>query len=157
MGVLKKIYQSGKVSWFIDYYDVNGKRTRKSFPTKRQAENALAHYKNQRFEEKIMGVKRNPKFYFSEMIEKYLEYSRVTFSLDSHSTNIAANKSFSPFLENKFIDEISLNDIEEYKTYRLQVVKPATLNRNLTTLKRKFNLACEWEMASKLSPIKSRK
>ena len=153
MAIFKKKTKSGKTSWYIDYYDNSGKRKRKSFRTKRQAEDALAHYKQIRFEENVMGVKRQPKVYFEEMAEEFLKYSKARYGKASHQTNESAIKSVMPFLGGKYIDEITLKDFESYKTFRLQTVKPATLNRNITTLKRMFNIAEEWGLMEKsISP-----
>ena len=144
MGIYRRQNPSGEIIYGIDYYDGQGKRIKKIIGSKRMAEAALAKLKTKRFEEKIMGVKRQAKIYFLELAEKYEKYSKVTFNRDSHNTNMAGMNSFLPYLGNKYINEITINNIEEYKLARLHEVKPATLNRNLTTLKRMLNLACEW-------------
>lgn len=159
MAIFKRKNRSGTISWFIDYYDNSGKRIRKSFPIKSQAEDALAHFKQMRYEENVMGIKRKPKYYFEELAEEYLKYSKTRFGKASHQTNEAAVKSFLPFFSSKYLDEINLKDIESYKTFRLQVVKPATLNRNINTLKRMFNLAEEWgfigeSLSSKIKKVR---
>lgn len=145
MSIYKRSNPSGETVWGIDYYDATGKRVKKIIGmSKRLAEAALAKVKTTKFEEQIMGVKRPERILFSELAKQYEEYSKVTFSKKSHANHTGAIKGFLEYFGDKFLDDINLKDVEDYKLDRLREVKSATVNRNLNILKRMFNLAYEW-------------
>jgi len=146
MGLFQK---RGK--WFIDY-TYHGKRVRECVGTsKRMAENALAVRKTEllqgRYQMKKIGNIR-----FSEFAKTYMEYAKV--EKKSWLRDQVALNSMLPHLGNYYLNAITARIIEEYKAHRSKEVKPATTNRDLSTLRHLLNTAVKWEMLA-VSPYKN--
>lgn len=87
-------------------------------------------------------------------IQKYLEYSKTHHSPMNYRSNAySLNGPFLSFLKRKnikFLAQVTPEIIEHYKAFRLKgeskikKVKPATLNRQLNTLKPMFKKLVEW-------------
>jgi len=89
---------------------------------------------------------------FDELVKDYLDYSKANHRSYKRSVTIA--KVLLRFLGAKRLSEISSFDVERYKVDRKKdEVALSTINRELTVLKRMFNLAIEWE-ATNTNPVK---
>jgi integrase len=102
-------------------------------------------------------------------IEKYLEYSKLHHSPMNYQCNSYILKGpFLSFIKRKnikFLNQVTLEVIENYKALRLKgelkikKIKPITLNRQLNTLKPMFKKFVEWEYLrsnpfDKVSPVR---
>jgi len=154
MSIRKRTYPSGKTSWYADWYDAQGRRRRKAFPTKKQAEDCLSYQKTIRFEEKIMGVKRFQKYYFKELKDRFLKFSKAQKKLRTYESYVLRMSHLNKFFSDKFLQDITPAQIDAYKTYRLQLVSPSTVNRELACLRNALNRAVEWGMIESIPQIK---
>jgi len=138
------IFQKGN-NWYIDYY-VKGRRKRKKIgPSKKLAMQVLNDVQVKIAKEEYLGVYEEKKISFSKYSKQYLEYSRVNkaFSTYSRHDRISINR-LEPYFKNKYIYEITPQMIERYKAKRLETVSPASVNRELATLKNMFTIAIKW-------------
>lgn len=85
-------------------------------------------------------VKKKCLIKLSDMISKYLEYSKINKASYTHDKTYS--KYWLEFFGNKLISEIKSIDIEGYKSFRLNKnIKPATVNRELNSLSKMFSIA----------------
>jgi len=137
------LYKRGQV-WHMSFV-YKGKRCRKSTGTedKKLAQRILDKVKGQVAEGK--WFQKLPERSFEQMMEKFL---------DEHASKKTSYRTFAGHVENMttFFGNCSLFQItprliNEYKNKRhSDGVKSATINRELATLKKAFNLALkEWE------------
>ena len=137
--------KEGKKIWHIDYYDNRGKRIRETIGTsKKLAETVLQKRKVQIAENRFLDIKKKPKITLKELINLYLkEFSKP--NKRSYIGDVSrANNLLSYFGENKLVAEITPLDIEKFKAYRKDKVKPATINRELALLKHVYTKGIEW-------------
>jgi len=92
----------------------------------------------------IENVKRSPTL--AGFCEAYIEYVK------SHNKSWRRSKDITSNLKRFFggstkICNISNAQVEKYKTFRLNHVKPATINRELACLKHIYNTAIKWGKA----------
>lgn len=139
------LYKRGEV-WWMDFV-YKGRRYRKSTETD---DRKLAR----RIHDKIKGQIAEGKWFehppgeektFREMVTKYLK---------EHVSKLISEKSFQGYAKNllSFFGDYTLSEItprlvNEYKTKRREDgLKPSSINRELATMKKAFNLAIkEWE------------
>ena len=150
MGVFKK----GK-NWYIDYY-VQGRRKRERIgPNKAQARVVLQKRKVELAERKFLDIQRHERVKFEDMAKTYIEaYSRP--NKRSFRRDEISLKNLIMFFGGKYLHEVIPLDIEKYRVKRLQVVTPATVNRELACLKHMFNKAKEWGKVSNNPALKVR-
>lgn len=131
-------------NWHIDYRLPNGKRRREKIGTsKKLAETVLAKRKVQIAEGKFLDVRKNVKIKFEDFANEYLNiHSKINKkSWKSDEYNL---KSLKKYFGGKFLFAITVRDIEQFKNNRLVDVAPATVNRELATLKTMFTKAVLW-------------
>ena len=89
------------------------------------------------------GLRRLKKTTVGKMCEEYLEYAKVNhLSWKSDRSRLKTLVHFwGPHTQ---LDQISTKQIERFKASRLVRVKSATLNREVSLLKRLLNVAIEW-------------
>jgi integrase len=132
-------------TYFIDYM-LNGKRKREAVgPDKRQAELALKKRKIEIAEGKFFDVKKEKKIKFDDFARTYRElHSKVNHRPSVARRNLVSLKNLSSSFSGKYLSEITPQLIERYKSARIKSVSPATVNRELATLKSMFNKAILW-------------
>ncbi len=139
------LYRRGRVWWMSFIY--KGKRYRKSTETedrklaRRIYDKVKGEIAEGKWFERLPGEERT----FREMMQKYLdEYASKKVS--ARSFQGYAKKPIS-YLGDYLVSEITPKIINEYKIRRRNDgVGPSTINRELATMKRAFNLAIkEWE------------
>ena len=138
-------FKRGKVWWMRFNYE--GQQIRKSTQTgdRRLAERiyrkVMGDIAEGRWFEKLPGDEKT----FSELMDKYLA---------EHVVKLRSERSFRGYAKNLkshfgvyVVTRISPKMINEYKVKRLrQGLKPASVNRELATMKKAFNLALkEWQ------------
>src|SRR5262245_7126092 len=143
------VYKRGRI-WWIDFHDQAGNRVQESCHTtsKRDAAKLLAL--------RQADVARH-QFHapctitLDEFATKYVEYAMA--NKRSWDRDVQMLNHFKAFFGKCTLPEISALRVEEYKSYRITVVKKATVNRELTLLKRLFNLARVWDLFHNNNPV----
>ena len=140
MGVYLK-----KNKYFIDYC-FNGRRIRESIgPSKTIAELALKKRRIEIAEGKYLDKKREDRVKFDDFAKTYRElHSKVNHRPSVIRRNKVIIKNLSTRFSGKYLSEITPQLIEHYKSTRIKEVAPATVNRELATLKCMFNKAMAW-------------
>ena len=144
------IFKKGK-TWYIDYY-VNGRRNREAVgSSKKPAESILAKRRVQVVENRFLDIESRPNVKFEQLATQYLEYAKTnkrSWERDARSIRVLDG-----WFHGKKLFEITALQIENYKSARVRVVSPPTVNRELACFKHMFTKAIEWEMATK-NPVK---
>lgn len=141
MGLVKR----GEIWWMSFVYE--GRQVRRSTGTadKRLAEAILGKIRAQIVEGRFFEKPKEEPHTFEELMERYLtEHAarRANRQREQYCVN-----NLKGFFGNPQLSHITPKQIVTYKNKRFaDGVKPATINRELTTLKKAFNLARrEWE------------
>ncbi len=81
---------------------------------------------------------------FAEFSKEYIEYAKG--NKKSWDRDMYAIRKLLPYFDNKKLTEISPILIEKYKLSRKQVVATQTINKDLSILRRIFNIAISWNI-----------
>ena len=143
---MARIYQvDGKkgARWYLDY-QVEGRRVRKRIgKSKRIAELALADIEV-KLERKEAGFAIKDRA-LPAFIEEYLRYAEANKAKKSYERDVLTLKHFTGFIEADKLSGVTATKLEAYKAHRRENgAKPATLNRELNTIKAMFNKAVAW-------------
>jgi integrase len=154
------IYQrktkSGKIRWYLDYRNVTGKRIQKvamNAITREEAKVALREEVAKAFDSEFRTKRKREKIKFKEFAELYIEnYAKVNKkSWRGDLYRIEAN--MIPFFGTLELQEIDPLLIEKYRAERLKAdVTKSTVNREITIMKKMFNLAIDWSF-TELNPV----
>lgn len=139
--------------WYTDFWH-NGKRYRRSWgPVSKSA----AIKKHSKFRTEVFDGKYHQKakrIRFEVFAEKYLEHARLNKKPSSARRNESSINMLMPHFKGKLLSSIHPFTVERYKkTRRDEGAKPATVNRDVATLKNMVNKAAEWGYLSQ-NPIK---
>jgi integrase len=152
----KIIKREGKnaTSWVVDYFTPEGKRRRKFFPLKKDAEaylgKVLASKKEGRYHD-VFDIKKETLTTFNQLADEYVKnyqdqkcFSNLKYYLVKEYRRVFGDRRLS---------EISFLDLEKYRNQRkatpAKTGKPrtvATVNREMSVLRHIFSKAVEWEM-----------
>jgi len=77
---------------------------------------------------------------------KILEFNKTSISSTTNEIYLRVLNDLQIFYGDILISELSTDELERYKNWRLQTVKPATVNIEIITLRRMFNLALKWKI-----------
>lgn len=139
--------------WQLDYFDPNGKRIRKNFKLKKEAEAELAKRVSLIHEGRYLDVKKDLKVTLGELVERYLEnYGKEPGYLKSKKFSI--DLILDHFDESTLIAKITYGDLETFRnrlkrTNNTRIHKPyavASVNRIMSTLRHLFSKGVEWEL-----------
>lgn len=144
----------------IEKFDIwinqSGKRKYKVVLNARTKEEALLALESERM--KVLaneyGLKYVPQVVkFPHLVEQYLEnYAKINNRAWKRDRDCMKNMEV--FFGDCCLKDITPYQIEKYKAYRMrQGVKPNTVNRELSVLKRAFSLAIDWNMAQE-NPVR---
>lgn len=147
-------YKKGD-NWYIDYY-IHGRRKREKIgPSKALAEIVLKKRKVEIAEGKFLDKKKIEKIKFESFSRQFLDlHSKI--NKKSWQTDIYHVQALNSFFKGMYLHQITVEDIERFKAERSnqettkskaekpQKVSPATVNRELATLKCIFNKAIAW-------------
>ena len=142
--------------WEISFIDNDGKRHRASTKTvdRELAQKILDSVRGKVAEEKWLSRFPGESISFREMMEKYLE---------EHASKLASARDLAGYAKNLcsffgdcLLTRITPRLISEYKVKRRKDgVKPATINRELASMKKAYNLAMkEWQWVSENPVLK---
>jgi hypothetical protein len=148
---MAKIRKRGN-SYQIDYIDPNGKRVRKSFEKKKDAEAELGKRVSLIAENRYLDVKKDYKTTFRELLVKYKENYRDQPSFENWKRFCIENFKVH-FGEETRLSNIRFVDLETYRNkLKLKLTKhnglraDATVNREMGVLRHIFSKAVEWDM-----------
>jgi hypothetical protein len=153
---MAKLRVMGK-SYYADFYDHNGKRQRIPIGkvgviTKTMAQSALKALVGEVVQGRFNLEENKKSIPFSKLADDYLKWANVNHRC-SWRDKVVINFALK-FFERKPISKITSWDMERYKKERKELgKKPETINRELTVLKRMFNLAIQWNL-TKTNPVK---
>lgn len=137
------IRKRGK-TWYVDYY-YQGKRHGKAISKhKRLAELTLKDIEVKIAKKEHLGIHDSNKILLSSFANKYLEYSKANKTPQTYRRDIINLDHLNAFFDNHYLHEITPEKIEKYKSERLEKVKPASVNREVATLKNLYTKAIEW-------------
>lgn len=153
------VYQKGE-DWYIDYYASGRRKREKIGPSKKLAETVLKKRKVEIAEGKFLDILRRERIKIGEFAETFLNLhskpNKKSWKSDEYNL-----KAILPFFKGRYLYDIMAQDIEKYKAERAndivggnKKVSPATVNREIATLKTMFSKAVAWGKL-KDSPAKS--
>jgi integrase len=152
----KVIKRQGKrgVSWVVDYLDPEGKRKRKFFPLKKDAEaylgKVVAAKREGRYHD-VFDVKKGNHTTFNELADEYVENYRTQRCFPRLKYYLV--RIYREAFGDRRLASITYLDLQTFRNQRkatpLRSGKPrtdATVNREMTTLKHILNKGVEWGM-----------
>jgi len=161
MATFKKIATKEGIAWMVDYYDPQGRRIKKRFKKKAEAEAYLAKVvtsiKEEKYED-IFEKKKAATVTFDELANHYEEIYRQQRSFYNFKKEIiqTLRAAFGP----RHLSRITYLDLEKHRnirkatpTWRREPRSDARVNRELSVLKHMLNKAVEWGMLE-ISPFK---
>ena len=158
MGVFKRAIKGKDGSkheyWYIDYV-LDGRRKWESVGqvgtfSKEHAKKLLALRKTEILQGKFNAPKPKAIPTFSEFARDYLEFAKG--NKKSWDRDMYALRSLEPFFGNYKLTDISPILIEKYKLERKQGVSNSTVNKELSIMRRMFNVAISWDKC-KSNPV----
>ncbi|MBN1481464.1 site-specific integrase [candidate division KSB1 bacterium] len=146
MPVYKKVRKDGTSAWYYDFC-YRGQRYRAvGGTTKTQALRIQEKVRSMVMlgEYGLVAQVKDPKF--EDFAVTYLQRRQ---HLRSQKRDNLSVRTLTPFFRGRTLKRISAGDIEDYISKRLAEGRaPATVNRELTCLKRMYNLAIKWKEAT---------
>src|SRR6266550_3589293 len=138
------IYKRGN-SWCVGFV-VNGRRVRETVgPNKRIAERVLSLRMTQVLENRYFPPNRQlGRMPFKDFAQMYLE--REGPLLKSIRTERNRVLAWAREFGSRPLGQIARTEIEAWRRERMSKCRPATINRDLSRLRRMFSLAVEWEL-----------
>jgi integrase len=148
---MAKIRKRG-TSYQIAYFDPNGKRVRKSFKKRKDAEAELGKRVSLIAEGRYLDVKKDYTTTLKELLEKYRENYQNQSSYQTMK-RFSLENFRSYFGEDTKLYNIKYMDLETYRNhFQRKATKSggiranATINREIACLRHLFSKAIEWEM-----------
>ena len=148
---MAKVRKRGK-SWQIDYFDPNGRRVRRSYAKKKDAEAELGKRVSLKAEGRYLDVKKELKTTFGELAGRYDENYQHQGSYQRNKRAYIENFK-AHFGEDTRLGNIRYADLETYRNQlRSKLTRHGTLrseasvNREMSCLHHLFTKAVEWEM-----------
>jgi len=138
------IYRRGQ-SWCVGF-TVNGRRVRETVgPNKKIAERVLSLRMTQVLENRYFPPNRQlGRMPFKDFAQMYLE--REGALLKSIRTERNRVLAWAREFGNRPLGQITRTEIEAWRREKMARCRPATINRDLSRLRRMFSLAVEWEL-----------
>ncbi|MBN2845530.1 MAG: site-specific integrase [Deltaproteobacteria bacterium] len=148
MGVIRK----RGIAWQIDYVDPIGKRVRKTFKKKKEAEAELGKRVSLMAEGRYLDVKKDYRTTFEELLIKYEEnFGNQTSFRTSKKKYVENFKKY--FGDESLLANIRYVHVETYRnglrqkiTRKKTLRKDASVNREMSCLHHLFSKGVEWEM-----------
>lgn len=152
MGLVKKVNKNGETVWYIRYTappDGTRRTTNDKWeavgPSKREAEAVLAKRKTQIREGKFFEVSAGAHLPYSELIDRYLRYSKTAKKPRTYLLDLGLARQIRPALGEYKLKDLTPARVLRYVDTHLQAGKaPATVNTHLAFIKHSFSKAVEW-------------
>ena len=140
-------------NWYVDFY-AHGKRIRKKVgPDKKLAKSIVRKKMVEVAENRFLNVSKNKDVKFKDFGKQFIELHskqhKKSWKSDFYNLN-----TLSSVFGGRFLYEIAPKAIEEFKAKRSENVSPATVNRELATLKTMLSKAVQWDILEN-SPAKN--
>jgi integrase len=160
MATIRKRQGKKGVSWQIDYFDPTGKRVRRSFKKKKDAEAELGKRISLKAENRYLDVKKDYKNTLGELTEKYTVNYQIQVSFQNSKKTYLENFK-EHFGKDTLLANIRYVELETYRNHLRQkpitikkgdheIIKglrtDAAVNREMSCLHHIFTKAVEWEM-----------
>ena len=169
--------KGGNIRWYLDYRDRSGNRIKELVPlaaTQWEAVLALQEAVRKEFDAEYGLKRQREKTTFKELsamyLEDYAKQNKKSWKDDQY--RIEAN--MNPYFEDAELSDITPQQIEQYKAKRKadfvlpkskkknqstkskkpKLVSPSTINREITILKKMFNLAIDWNLIEQNPVVK---
>jgi len=149
MGVFKRRITSNKkesVFWYIRY-SLNGKDKWESVGKVGEITKTVAERKLQEVKRKIrMGVYEYDENITLQSLEnEYITHVKEIKELRTWKKRKQHYQTLKAFFKDKTLCQITPKDIEDFKLFRIKKLKPASVNRELETLRHIINVAKRWK------------
>jgi len=147
---MARVFKKHKKSanWWIDYKDRFGRRKREKVgPNHELAVQVLGERLKRVTQEKELGIRHIETMSFKDFSQKYLD-THAKPNKNSWERDAIIIKHLTPFFKDRFVTEITAEDIEKYKVKRSGMVSKSTVNRELDCVKTMFAKAVEWGNAN---------
>ena len=140
---MPRIYKRSD-KWYVDY-TYRGKRYRKSVgKDKKIAELILKDYEVKIAKGEFLGITDDKKILFEDFVKEYLDYAKINKAPSTYHGDFKRFKAnLLAFFSGKYLKEIDISIIEQFKTMRIAKVKGSTINRDLALLKHLFTKAID--------------
>ena len=148
---MARVFKKNKKSadWWIDYKDRFGRRRREKVgPNHELAVQVLGERLKRVTQEKELGIRHIETMSFKDFSQKYLDTHAKPNKRSWERDQIIIDKHLVPFFKDRFVTEITAEDIEKYKVKRSGMVSKSTVNRELDCVKTMFAKAVEWGNAN---------
>jgi integrase len=144
------IYQRrDRAGYWISYTDAQGRRKQCKVEanTLTQARDTLRNKAHAAEKQRVLGYAPPGKETFAEVMPRYLAHQRARLTAAAYArtkgiVETHLKESFGPMK----LAEIRRGDVQKYVTERSAAVGPASVVRELNTLKHLLNLAVDWEL-----------
>ncbi len=139
------LYRRGKIFWYAIRYQ--GTRIQESLGTdnKKLAEKLYAKVLTDLIEGRYFDKPKD--ITMNEVIDRYMKEFSPMLSATSHERNSLSASHIKSAIGGYLIGDARPSVISQYKAERLQKVLPSTVRKELTFLRRVFNIAIdEWEL-----------
>jgi integrase len=144
------VFRRGKIYWF--HFEFRGRRIQESsgFQNKTAALKVEAKRRTDLLERRVGFTKSKPIPKFDDFSKQFLEWSKQQHRPKTHELHELNCETLKRFFRGKYLDEITREMVEDFKSARKQerivwsknrVVTGATVNRALTTLKLMYHQA----------------
>jgi hypothetical protein len=140
------LYKRGG-AWCVNFKTAEGQRVRETVgPNRKIAEKVLSLRMVQVLENRYFPAQRTlGRMPFNEFAQMYIDRVVVPL-LKSVRTESNRVKSWIKVFNARPIGELNRSEIEAWRRGRMTTCKPATINRDLSRLRRKLNIAVEWDL-----------
>lgn len=145
-------YKRGE-HWYATAYDHGRRVYIKAGPSKKVAEQIERDLKTKIVKGEYLGIYDERRVLFRDFIPRYLDYSKANKRPESASRDARSLKALAESFGDRYLSEITPELIEAHKERRLQAVAPASVNKELATLKHLYSLAMKWKYVSR-NPVK---
>ena len=133
-------YKRGN-NWYATAYDHGRRVYIKAGSSKKVAEQIERDLQTKILKEEYLGIYDEKRVLFRDFIPRYLSYSQANKQPTSSSRDEGSLKALAASFGDRYLSEITAEMIEAHKERRLESVKPATVNKELATLKHLYTLA----------------
>ena len=134
-------------SWYIDYY-AGGRRIKEKVGlSKGEAQRALAVRRAQVIQGRFQLPIRKTAITFEQLAHRYKEFAKT--NKRGYHTDRYRVQTLVRIFRNRKLSDLTAWDAEKFKLARAKQVRPATVNRELTTLKSMLSHAKRWNLVAK--------
>ncbi len=150
--------RSGIIRWYLDYRDAKGKRVERVASHAVSREDAVIELKAAVLHEheRACGIGESPlRIKFSEFSQVYLANYAKGNKRSWRDDQYRLDANLVPHFGRLELQDITPLEIEKYRARRLdEGVSKSTVNREITILKKMFNLAIDWNYAQQNPVLK---